>query len=35
METGVAYRVLLVEDGGLFIERIMVHLREELLFEMF
>lgn len=31
METEAAYRVLLVGDSGLFIEGIMVHLREELL----
>lgn len=30
METGMAYRVLLIGDSGLFIEGIMVHLREEL-----
>ena len=31
METEAAYRVLLVGDSGLFIEGIMVYLREELL----
>lgn len=31
METEATYRVLLVGDSGLFIERIVVHLREELL----